>query len=93
MLECEHEDIEVEPVAKRILKKIRTPIILNGVYLIPRVSIGIALSPDHADDLRALMACADKAMYEAKQSGGNGYAVYEEEENFLTTQALEVEIG
>lgn len=80
MLECEHDDIDAEPVANRILKNIRTPVILNETDVIPRVSIGIALAPKHSDDLRTLMGYADQAMYETKQHGGNGYSIYEEDD-------------
>jgi len=39
-------------------------------------SLGIALYPGHATDGEALMSHADQAMYCAKQSGKNGWAVY-----------------
>jgi diguanylate cyclase (GGDEF)-like protein len=34
-----------------------------------RVSVGVALWPDHGDDLEALIEAADKAMYQAKREG------------------------
>jgi len=89
LLECEHKDIDVEPAARRILNNIRTAVRLNEIDVIPSVSIGIALAPEHSIDLRILMSYADQAMYETKQNGGNGYTIYGEEETFLTTMILE----
>lgn len=76
MLECEHKDIEVDTVAKRILNNLRTSLKIKGVNYIPSVSIGIAIMPDHASDMRTLMSFADQAMYCAKQKGGNAFRVY-----------------
>jgi len=39
-------------------------------------SIGIAIFPDHGDTREALLACADLAMYQAKESGGNRMCVF-----------------
>ena len=36
-----------------------------------RISVGIALSPDHADDIDELRRMADEAMYSAKRRGGS----------------------
>lgn len=33
--------------------------------------IGVAIHPDHADNVDTLLACADAAMYEVKKAGGN----------------------
>ena len=34
-------------------------------------SIGVALYPEHGDDYKQLIRCADEAMYTAKKQGGN----------------------
>lgn len=39
-------------------------------------SIGIALSPKHGSDFETLYECADKALYETKVKGKNGFCVY-----------------
>jgi len=77
MLECEHNHIEVEPAVNRILQNLTPPMKLSNIDYLPSVSIGIAVMPNHASDMRTLMSCADQAMYCAKQSGGNSFSIYE----------------
>lgn len=43
----------------------------NGTQISMTVSIGIASYPDHASTSQTLLAAADKALYEAKQTGRN----------------------
>jgi diguanylate cyclase (GGDEF)-like protein len=62
--------------ADRILDAIRFPLHFNGTQYLPSASIGIALAPEHSTDLDELLHLADKAMYQAKKDGGNGYALY-----------------
>lgn len=49
----------------------------GGVPLRITVSIGVASFPEHADNVQALVAAADAAMYIAKQSGRNRVIRYE----------------
>ena len=39
------------------------------IHILP--SIGIALYPEHGEDEKQLISCADTAMYKAKKNGGN----------------------
>ena len=43
-------------------------------------SIGIALFPEHGNDVHELLAAADLAMYQAKDAGRGGYHLYSEED-------------
>jgi GGDEF domain-containing protein len=43
----------------------------DGLTLLASASIGIAIFPDHAQTEQDLMRLGDRAMYEAKNSGGN----------------------
>jgi diguanylate cyclase (GGDEF)-like protein len=47
------------------------PVLIDGQAVDLRISIGIALSPDHADDIDGLRRAADAAMYSAKRRGGS----------------------
>ena len=69
------KDIEsrevVEETVKRVIARLSEPIVYMGQNLSIGASIGIALFPDHGDEVEALMLAADLAMYESKGSGGN----------------------
>jgi diguanylate cyclase (GGDEF)-like protein len=56
--------------ANVIAERLVEPMEIAGVMLQIGASIGIALLPDHTDDLSALVDFADVAMYEAKAAGG-----------------------
>jgi diguanylate cyclase (GGDEF)-like protein len=55
------------------------PIMIDGQAVDVRISIGIALSPDHAEDIDGLRRAADAAMYSAKRRGGSLLAFAGEE--------------
>ena len=42
-----------------------------------KASIGIAVSPEHGQDGRTLIACADTAMYFVKKNGKANYHIYD----------------
>ena len=64
-------------MADRILEELGLPYEL-GKKTISGVtaSIGIAAYPEHATNLDTLLTAADNAMYVAKKSGKNQYAVF-----------------
>jgi len=49
-------------------------------------SVGIAVFPDHADNMEDLIARADTAMYQAKEAGKNAWRIYRSDLN--TSQQL-----
>jgi diguanylate cyclase (GGDEF)-like protein/PAS domain S-box-containing protein len=61
--------------AQKILDALNRSFVVEGFFLDIGASIGIALFPEHGEDVDMLMRRADVAMYQAKQSG-SGYAVY-----------------
>lgn len=64
-------------VANRILESLRVPYKL-GKKTISSISasIGIAEYPEHADDIDGLLTAADNAMYMAKNSGKDRFAIF-----------------
>jgi len=81
----------VEMVADRLMAALTEPMLIDGHELVVTPSIGIALAPDHAEDVEGLLRCADTAMYHAKSSGKAAYRFYDNalEETGLERLALE----
>lgn len=61
-------------IAGFINREVAAPYMLDEIEAQIAVSIGIAVFPIHGRSVDALMRSADKAMYEAKQSGRNSFA-------------------
>ena len=58
-------------IASAMMSAASVPVMVDGKPIDVRISVGIALSPDHADDIDGLLKAADEAMYRAKRRGGN----------------------
>ncbi|MBK9180622.1 MAG: EAL domain-containing protein [Acidimicrobiales bacterium] len=67
---------EAEAVAGAVVGALQSPVVLDGLALPVRVSIGIALAPDHGDDADSLLRRADVALAVAKRSEA-AQAVYQ----------------
>jgi diguanylate cyclase (GGDEF)-like protein len=67
-------------VAKNIMKTFELPFTLEENHFSVSASMGIAVYPDHGQDMSTLMKHADVAMYVAKRTK-NGYFVYNSEED------------
>jgi diguanylate cyclase (GGDEF)-like protein len=67
---------EAKLVADLMLQSLHQPVLLNDAPYMARASVGLALSPDHGADERALLRASDRAMREAKRRGGNQVRVY-----------------
>jgi diguanylate cyclase (GGDEF)-like protein len=63
-------------MANRLLDQLRQPVTVEGLVVDVDASIGVALAPQHGQDLPTLLRCADVAMYEAKRASA-GVAVYD----------------
>ena len=68
---------EVVAVADRVLEVLSAPARLAGNEITPRASIGLSL--DAGADPEHLLRAADTAMYRAKEDGGSGYALFNDE--------------
>jgi diguanylate cyclase (GGDEF)-like protein/PAS domain S-box-containing protein len=67
-------------VAQKIITALQRPFEIEGDAHEISVSIGIAVSPQHGEDVETLLRRADIAMYVAKRTPG-GSAVYAEEQD------------
>ena len=65
--------------AKRLLKRLdarkRLAEASHPDRPFPTLSVGIAIFPEHGDDVDQLISVADQAMYAAKKGGGNSWGV------------------
>jgi diguanylate cyclase (GGDEF)-like protein len=92
---------EVADLAGRMVESIKRPFYEAGQIIQVSLSAGISLFPEHGNTLQDLKLHADTAMYNIKQQGRNGWAIYDiammkkiwEGAEFLQqlTQALERE--
>jgi diguanylate cyclase (GGDEF)-like protein/PAS domain S-box-containing protein len=60
-------------IAEKVIHSISQPFIFNGQQAVVGTSIGIALFPDHGEDVDKLIKQADEAMYKVKNSGKNNF--------------------
>jgi diguanylate cyclase (GGDEF)-like protein/PAS domain S-box-containing protein len=63
-------------VAQRIMDGVARPFLCSGHEFQITISIGIAVFPDDALELKTLVKYSDTAMYHVKQTGRNGYTRY-----------------
>lgn len=68
---------EMESLAQKILRSIVEPIELEGEKMVVGVSIGMAIAPRHGTRPDQILRNVDLALYRAKESGRNGYKMFE----------------
>ncbi|MGA7432241.1 MAG: EAL domain-containing protein [Xanthobacteraceae bacterium] len=66
-----------EALSAKIIALIAEPFSIGGIDVGIGASIGIALAPDHGTHADELLKKADLALYHAKSSGRNRYAIFE----------------
>lgn len=64
-----------------LLKEASRPLEFKGHKIAIGASIGIALYPEHGDDVETLLHHADQAMYQAKNQGKNTFRFFTEDIN------------
>ena len=75
----------------RVLDAFNIPFEINGRALRITPSIGIAIYPEHGDDIETLLKHADTAMYESKRLGRNAYTIYADQMGTRVRERLEME--
>jgi diguanylate cyclase (GGDEF)-like protein len=85
---------EVQHVRERLLRMLAEPVTLQGRDVRVTPSMGVALYPDHGQDVQTLLRNADLAMYKAKERGRNNLAYYDTSmsDALFTRTALEAEL-
>lgn len=67
---------DADIVADKVIRELSSTFSLAGQELHVGTSVGIAIYPSDSESLEQLIACADKALYRAKQEGRNRYVRY-----------------
>jgi diguanylate cyclase len=77
---CNHASYlaQLEQMLKHLIKYIDEPMQVLEKEIAITVSLGIALYPDHGDDIDSLLKKADLAMFQAKRNGKNKSFVFYE---------------
>lgn len=65
-------------LARKLNDVIKEPITIDKHVFFISLSIGIAIYPEHGANTEDLIKHADAAMYEVKESGRNGFMLYDE---------------
>jgi diguanylate cyclase (GGDEF)-like protein len=78
-------------VARRILDALSASIRVEGQEIVTTASIGIAVYPDHGQDVETLVKHADRAMYHAKERGRNNYQYFSKALNEGARKRLTIE--
>ena len=91
ILEDIEYDMEISPVAERIISEISKPIIIDDKELNIGASIGIAYSPVDDFTIEGLLMKADAAMYQAKEAGKGQYAYYSRKLQIQNSSYMHIE--
>jgi diguanylate cyclase (GGDEF)-like protein len=83
---------EVAILARRVLTALELPLVLKTTTVSVAASIGIA-SAGPGTTADELLRNADLAMYAAKSSGGNGFALFKESMHTAVAERVRVEAG
>lgn len=86
------DQFDVTSLAEKLLNQLaNSPIVIGGRNFTVNTSIGIAKFPENGLDSDTLLRHADTAMYAAKKSGKNRYALFSEEMNDDLREHIEME--
>ncbi|ETX10664.1 diguanylate cyclase [Marinomonas ushuaiensis DSM 15871] len=85
-----HPD-DVAAYADKVLKSVQNPFKINAQDFILSTSLGIAMIPEHGDDLVTIMQNADMALYQAKHQGKNQFSFYTEKMKINTYELIKEE--
>jgi diguanylate cyclase (GGDEF)-like protein len=86
VIDSAREDAETVATGRALLGALAEPLQLEGLELEVSASLGIALVPEHADDVPGVLRRADMAMYQAKNTL-RGVALFDAEASRPDTPA------
>jgi diguanylate cyclase (GGDEF)-like protein/PAS domain S-box-containing protein len=78
-------------VAKKVLRDVAVPCVLEGTEVNVGISLGIAVFPSDGEDPETLMKHADAAMYRSKREGRNRYQFFSRAVDQAASARLQLE--
>jgi diguanylate cyclase (GGDEF)-like protein len=81
LLPCVSGADEAMATAAELYAAMAQPFVIDGLQLSATAAVGVAVAPEHGEDIAALLQHADIAMYDAKESGEPGVALYDTRKN------------
>lgn len=91
VLEGVNSMVDTGKIARKLIRDLAAPFLVDGREMYVTGSIGIARHPVDGTDVHSLLRKADGAMYRAKQDGKNTYRFYSDVEGEEDTARLELE--
>ena len=85
------DEKEAESLMGRILYSFRKEFVIKSNSIHISLSIGLAMYPEHGDNISKLMKAADIAMYTSKESGKNRYEIYQNSMNVAFNERMNLE--
>ena len=82
---------DVSDIARKIIRRFRSPFSISGNDLNVTTSIGISIYPDDSTEIDTLLRYADIAMYHAKESGRNTFRFYNPAINVRSIERMRLE--
>ncbi|MDO9315761.1 MAG: EAL domain-containing protein [Burkholderiaceae bacterium] len=82
---------DVGEVAKKVLREVAVPCLLQGTEVRVGISLGIAVFPGDGEDPETLMKHADAAMYRSKREGRNRYQFFSKSVDQAASARLRLE--
>jgi diguanylate cyclase (GGDEF)-like protein len=87
-----NDQAELAALAEQILTALRMPVDCKGQEIATDASIGIAIAPDHGENLDDLLKRADLAMYAAKSEGRGTFRIFAPEYDAKARQRRQLEL-
>lgn len=90
---CEgYKDLgEVEKLAVKMLKEFNNPFEIDKINIFIKISMGIAVYPEHGKCIGELLKNADIAVHKAKELGKNRIIIYNQPMNAAFTERMVIE--
>ncbi|AGW12899.1 sensor domain-containing diguanylate cyclase [Megalodesulfovibrio gigas] len=67
---------DADHAAAKVVQALNMPVEVDGCAVAISASVGVALYPDHGEDIDTLLRRSDEALYWVKTRGRNGHALY-----------------